>query len=42
MYQNGDTPLLHAASNGHLPVVEHLLETGADMEAKNKVSDVII
>ena len=39
-YQNGDTPLIYAAYNGHLPVVEFLLEKGADMEA-NTVSDVI-
>ena len=31
-----------AAFNGHLPVVEYLVESAADMEAKHKVSDVII
>ena len=35
MYQDGWTPLLLAAYNGHLPVVEYLLEKGADMEAKD-------
>ena len=31
-----------AAEEGHLPVVEYLLERGADMEAEdNYVSDVI-
>ena len=41
MYQDGDTPLLLAAENGHLPLVEYLVEKGADIEAKNNVSDVI-
>ena len=42
MYQNGYTPLMHAATNGRLAVVEYLLEKGADMEAKdNEASDVI-
>ena len=30
---------MHAAENGHLPMVEYLLERGADMEAKDSVSD---
>ena len=42
MYQNGWTPLMNAAEKGHLPVVEYLLERGADMEAKDNVSDVIV
>ena len=42
MYQVGYFPLLHAAENGHLPMVEYLLERGADVEAKDNVSDVII
>ena len=43
MYQDGYTPLIYAAEGGHLPVVEYLVERGADMEAKDKyVSDVII
>ena len=41
MYQNGDTPLMLAVGEGHLPVVEYLVENGADIEAKNRVSDVI-
>ena len=41
MYQNGWTPLIVAARNGDLPVVEYLVEQGANMEAKNNVSDVI-
>ena len=42
MYQYGNTPLICAAFNGHLAVVEYLLENGANLEAKNTVSDVII
>ena len=42
MYQDGDTPLIWAVENGNLAVVEYLLERGADMEAKNGVSDAII
>ena len=41
MYQDGYTPLIRAARNGRLPVVEYLVERGADMEAKDNVSDVI-
>ena len=41
MYQYGTTPLIDAAMNGHLPVVEYLVEKGVNMEAKNNVSDVI-
>ena len=41
MDQNGYTPLIWAAEHGHLPVVEYLVERGADMEAKDFVSDVI-
>ena len=41
MFQSESTPLMFAATNGHLPVVEYLVERGADMEAKdNIVSDV--
>ena len=29
-----------AAEDGHLPVVEYLVEKGANMEAKGDVSDV--
>ena len=42
MYQNRYTPLMHAATNGRLAVVEYLVERGADTEAKdNEASDVI-
>ena len=41
MCQDGNTPLMIAAREGHLPVVGYLLERGADMEAKNVVSDVV-
>ena len=41
MYQDGWTPLIYAAESGHLPVVEYLLERGADMQAKEHVRDVI-
>ena len=30
-----------AADEGHLPMVEYLVEKRADIEAKDKVSDVI-
>ena len=39
MYQYGYTPLLWAATFTHLPVVEYLVEQGADAEARNKVCD---
>ena len=42
MYQDGDTLLTVVAYNGHLPVIEYLVERGADMEAKDRVSHVII
>ena len=32
---------MHAAKKGHLPVIEYLMEKGADMEAMDNVSDVI-
>ena len=41
MYQAGRTPLIYAAERGRLPVVEYLVERGADMEAKAFVSDAI-
>ena len=42
MCQDGNTPLTWAAMYGHLPVVEHLVERGADLEEKDNVSDVMI
>ena len=41
MYQGGYTPLIWAAMDNRLPMVEYLVEKGADMEAKDTVSDVI-
>ena len=41
MYQTGDTPLMLAAEDGHLPVVEYLVEKGANMEAKTNVCHVM-
>ena len=41
MCQFGYTSLMEAVTNGRLPVVKYLVEKGADMKAKNKVSDVI-
>ena len=40
--QGGAMPLMNAAFNGYIPVVEYLLERGAEMEAKNKVHETII
>ena len=40
MYQRGTTPLIWATNNGHLPVVEYLMERGADIEASDAVSHV--
>ena len=42
MYQNGKIPLMLAVNNGHVPMVEYLVEKGADIEAKDGVSDAII
>ena len=42
MNQDDYTPLICVASMGHLPVVKYLLEKGADMEAKERVSDVML
>ena len=39
--QFGCTLLLLAAEKGHFPVIGYLLEKGAEMEAKDEVSDVI-
>ena len=40
--QSGWTPLLWAARDGRLPMVEYLVEKGAVIETKNNVSDVHI
>ena len=32
------TALIHASYNGHLPVVQWLVQSGADIEAKDIVS----
>ena len=42
MNRLGHIALMYAKENGHLPVVEYLVEKGADIQAQNKVSDVII
>ena len=35
--QSGQTPLLEAASNGHVEIAQMLIEKGANIEAPNKV-----
>ena len=43
IHQNGFTPLLAAARDGFLSIVEYLVENGADMEAKDDlVSDFVL
>ena len=37
----GETALYHAAVNGDVEIVRMLLDGGADMEIKAKVSDLI-
>ena len=39
MYQIGKTPLILAAENGNLPVVEYLLEKGANSNAQDDVNE---
>lgn len=34
---NGDTPLIDAAYNGNIPILEYLLDNGADTSHKNKM-----
>ena len=41
MDQSGTTPLMIATMNHRFPMVEYLVEKGADLDAKDKVSDVI-
>ena len=38
VHQDGDTPLICAADNGHSEAVQLLLGAGAVIEAKNNVS----
>ncbi len=40
--QDGETPLCYASSNGRSEVVRALLAKGADVEAKNKVTIVLL
>ncbi|KXT04905.1 hypothetical protein AC578_3489 [Pseudocercospora eumusae] len=40
--KEGNTPLHWAAYNGHLPIVKLLVESGADMWAKNKAGHLAI
>ena len=42
MNQLGHTALMYAKETGLVPAVEYLVEKGADMQAQNDVSDVII
>ena len=35
--QDGETPLLKAASNGHVEIAQMLMEKGANIEAMDKV-----
>ena len=41
MDQHGSTPLISAAREGRLPVIEYLMERGADVNAKSEVSAVM-
>ncbi len=36
--QDGYTALMHAACNGHVDVVQYLVEVGASLEALDNVS----
>ena len=40
-FQNGDTPIKHAAMNGHLLIAQILLEHGASLEEVDEVSIVV-
>ena len=39
--QGGDTAVMQAASCGHLPVVEYLVDRGADIDAKDDVRAIV-
>ena len=41
MIQIGWTALMHASQYGHLPVVEYLVQKGADINIQNKVRNDI-
>ncbi len=40
--QGGYTALMRAASNGHVNVVQYLVEVGANLEAADKVSGKVL
>ena len=37
MIQEGQTALMYASQNGHLPVVQYLVQQGAVIDMKDKV-----
>ena len=41
MMQHGWTVVMKAAENGHLPVVEYLVDRGANIEAKDRVRAIV-
>ena len=41
LLQNGDTALIVAARNGYDGIVSHLINRGADINSKDKVSTYI-
>ena len=41
MIQDGYTALMHASKEGHLPVVEYLVQQGAAIDIQNKVKNSI-
>ena len=41
MIQDGITALMQASYKGHLPVVEYLVEQGADISTQDKVRNSI-
>ena len=40
--QDGLTPLIHAATNDHLPIVEYLLQHGAEVDTQDYVRTVTL